>query len=249
MKSTSILSLATAVALAPAAQAAVLLASTNDAAPAYDAQDDRFSRQRINDASINVGRQGPQGRFHQAMVIPFQLPDFGAVADPFLTATFSVRLSGQVNNPSGSIDLYGLDARATSAVLPTSAGSNPGDFFMGGFDGAPSQDPSPTVTLLQAEFIDDPSATGIHSTDSDGSAALLGYLNDAYDGGNGVGQWVFMRLSIDATPGGVAYYAFNTADNATEENRPVINYTAIPEPSAALLGAFGVLALLRRRRA
>jgi len=41
----------------------------------------------------------------------------------------------------------------------------------------------------------------------------------------------------------------NTGANAGLGGSYVVNMAAVPEPSAALLGAFGVLGLLRRRRA
>ncbi|QTN33877.1 hypothetical protein HZ994_16680 [Akkermansiaceae bacterium] len=47
---------------------------------------------------------------------------------------------------------------------------------------------------------------------------------------------------------GDSFFDFAKFDDATVENRPDLQITVIPEPSAALLGALGALFLLRRRR-
>jgi len=58
---------------------------------------------------------------------------------------------------------------------------------------------------------------------------------------------------VDSTNGdtfnGIDYFfSPYSNDSATATNRPGLLVTAIPEPSTALLGCLGVLALLRRRR-
>ncbi len=217
--------------LAAAEEAEFLTASIADAAAAYNNDTGDYSRQRLGEPGINVGRQGAQGLFHQAMVIPFQLPDFGVEAEPFENAEFSVRLSGDTNSPSWNVDLYGLAPRSNPDVLPTSAGSDPGDFFMGGFQGGPTDDDTPGVVKIQNNFVTpSTSPDNTITTDISGSTALGAYLNAAYDNGAGAGQWVFLRLSGDSTPGGVSRYSFSSADHSTAENRPLIRYNFGDEP-------------------
>jgi uncharacterized protein (TIGR03382 family) len=50
-------------------------------------------------------------------------------------------------------------------------------------------------------------------------------------------------LNLDATDQFISFHA-----NSTVANIDNLSITAIPEPSAALLGGLGLLALLRRRR-
>ena len=49
----------------------------------------------------------------RAAVYVFQLPDFGAVANPFTTAKFQFHLSSKSGTPP-NVDLYGLGRRASS---------------------------------------------------------------------------------------------------------------------------------------
>ncbi len=208
-----------------------IIADTADAAPAYDTQTDQFSRQRLGDATINLGRQGPGGRFHQAMVMPFQVPDLGKVENPFLSASFTFYFSGTVNSVAGfNLDLYGLAPRTDAAVLPASPSTTDrGDFYMGGFDGWPAVDETEGVVKLQDNILTSAIDEGSHVTTSTaGSAELLDYLNAAYDGGEGIGEWVFLRLNADATPGGVAYYTIASADHSNTNYHPRIVYTADP---------------------
>ena len=77
---------------------------------------------------------------------------------------------------------------------------------------------------------------------------------------NGGGN-TFNQVTTGTTPGGGAASGYNlTSDGVnpqfssfgtldlTDVNSPTATFTLVPEPSAALLGGLGVLALLRRRR-
>lgn len=65
-------------------------------------------------------------------------------------------------------------------------------------------------------------------------------------------QWETSNAGFQIYGGsGTNNWSFKSSEDATANLRPelVVNYTAVPEPSAVLLGGIGVLALLRRRRA
>ncbi len=210
-----------------------IVADPADAAAAYDTDTDQFSRQRLGDATINLGRQGPGGRFHQAMVIPFQLPDLGEAENPFQSASFAFYFSGTVNSVAGfNLDLYGLAPRGSATVLPSSPSTTDrGDFYMGGFDGWPTVDETAGVVKLQDNILTSAASTGSEVVTSiAGSTALVDYLNAAYDGGEGVGKWIFLRLTADATPGGVAYYSVSSANHSDANRHPRITYTLVGDP-------------------
>lgn len=83
---------------------------------------------------------------------------------------------------------------------------------------------------------------GAAAVDFTGSVGSTGYL-DAFDGLPGSDFWYFS--SVNSGPSGV----LNIASSGSGYNTIVgFQLQAIPEPSAALLGGLGMLALLRRRR-
>lgn len=120
--------------------------------------------------------------------------------------------------------------------------------------------PDPGATLIQASFLT-PASTTVSAgpasgpnnfTDETGSAALLAYLNSAYDGGAAAGDYVFLRVSYASDNYATAWDAYNfTSRNAgLEGDWPVLN--VVPEPGTYALLAFSGLALaghmIRRRR-
>lgn len=176
-----------------------------------------------------------------AAVLPFQLPDFGAVANPFVSADLGVMLfqTGGATTVT-DIDLYAVRTDA-SPLIATS------DYYNGS-----AIDPS--ATLIQESFLTPASPVGFvgapnNNTDAGGDAALLSYLNGAYDGGNGAGQYVFLRLSYAGDAYATAYdgYSITLREAGQEGEWPVINYTAVPEPTAAGLCALGSLMWLGHR--
>jgi autotransporter-associated beta strand protein len=218
--------------ICPAASGeSVIIASTADAAPAYESGPNTYSRQRLTDTNILVGRQGTSGVFHQAAVFPFQLPDFGAVAAPFTSAELIFRLALKESVSAFNLDLYGLPSRTSSGVLPSSPSTtNRGDFFMGGFLGGPTDDNTSGVMKIQDNIATASTPDGQVTTNPAGSTQLATWLNAQYNNGNGAGRWVFLRLSTDAVPSGIFRYTISSADNATPENRPRIRYNFTPEP-------------------
>ena len=184
--------------------------------------------QNINDWNVSIGewysKDGNNGL--TTAVIPFQLPDFGAVADPFTTATFGVNLYNKGDATVTDLDLYAVRVSPSPQIAAT-------DWYNGSA-------PDPNATLIQASFLTPASTTASagpesgpnNLTDDAGSAALLAYLNAAYDSGNGAGQFVFLRVSYasDTFPSGLDAYNFTTRNAALEGDAPVINFTSSVAP-------------------
>ena len=229
----------TSLVLLPEADGATIYADGNDGMVEMRSDWSGPAIQNNDSWEGNVGEWFGNGL--TTIVIPFELPNLGAVANPFLSADFSVMVHTIGSNTVTDVDLYGV--RVSSS--PTIAASDH-------YHGAAAD---PGATLIQASFLTPSSSAGFvgvpnNSTDSTGDANLLSYLNSAYDGGSGAGQFVFLRLSYAADDYAAGWDAYKiTMRNAGQTGEwPVINYTAVPEPGAALLGGLGMLALLRRRR-
>lgn len=193
----------------------------------------------IDSWEANVGEWFGPGL--TTIVIPFELPNLGAVANPFLSADFGVMVFEIGNATVTDVDLYGVRVSSSPAIAAS-------DHYHGAT-------PDPNATLIQASFLTPSSSAGFvgapnNTTNATGSANLLSYLNSAYDGGDGAGDFVFLRLSYasDSYASGWDAYKITMRNAGQTGEWPVINYTAIPEPGAALLGGLGMLALLRRRR-
>ena len=153
----------------------------------------------------------------RASVFVFQLPDFGAVADPFGNARMEFRFDSLTGLPPGA-DLYGLGRRAFSQVLP--------DDYHGETSAA---DPTDAVRL-QTNILTSASALGRITTNFPGSVALVDYLNTQYEGGAGAGQYVFLRLSTNAPIDAIKRYVLTSADGAAADNTlfgPLIVYNFI----------------------
>lgn len=155
-------------------------------------------------------------------VIPFRLPNFGAVADPFTSASFGVNLYNIGGATVTDLDLYAVRVSASPQIATT-------DWYNGSA-------PDPSATLIQESFLTPTSTTtsvGPQSgpnnlTDAAGNAALLAYLNSAYNGGAGAGQFVFLRVSYgsDSYAVGNDAYNFTTRNAALDGDAPVINFTS-----------------------
>jgi len=226
----------------PAVGAGDLLSHTNDAAATYDGGDPPpapaapYQTLRATDATINVGRQGGSGRYHQAAIFPFQLPSLGS-GEIFVSANFQFNMTDETVAAGVNTDLYGLPARNTSEVLPGFVmTSSPGDFYMGGLLGAPADDPTVGVVKLQNNILVNGAAAGLKTTDAAGSSNLVAYLNAQYAGGAGAGKWVFLRLNVDTLPG-TQRYTITMSEGGTAgppDTRPLIHYTLSGNPQVAM---------------
>ena len=186
--------------------------------------------------NVNIGEWFGSGL--TTAVIPFQLPNFGAIADPFTSASFGVNLYNKGGATVTDLDLYAVRVSPSPQIATT-------DWYNGAA-------PDPNATLIQESFLTPASTTtsvGPESgpnniTDAAGNAALLAYLNSAYDGGAGAGQFVFLRVSYgsDDFATGNDAYNFTTRNAALDGDAPVINFTSIqtalaPDGTYTLSGA------------
>jgi len=170
----------------------------------------------LDAASATTGTLGDGGSApysDRCAVYVFQLPNYGAVANPFTTASFSFNI---VSTQSvHDCDLYGLSNRAASTVLTN-------DYF-----GCTT--PDPKATLLQSVILTSATPAGTVTTSLAGGTALVSYLNAQYNNGAGAGRWVFLRISTDTPRTGINRDTLTMADGAvtTPTNTwPQINYTA-----------------------
>ncbi|MFC7335955.1 LamG-like jellyroll fold domain-containing protein [Haloferula chungangensis] len=166
--------------------------------------------------TLLVGTAGGNTGKDRCVVFPFQLPDLGAVANPFNAAFFTVNHASNQSTPLGNVSLYGLGSRASETVMP-------GDYW----SATPDID-STDATLLQEVLVQAGSASfGLKTTDAANSGNLVAYLNAQYAGGAGIGNYVFLRLSADAAQtGGANRYVFTGANGANSNTtiHPQINF-------------------------
>jgi hypothetical protein len=97
------------------------------------------------------------------------------------------------------------------------------------------------LAALDTAFSDGTTFSLINYTGAWNNGLLTFGGNEIANGSNftaGLNTW---RLDYDETSGGLNFDTEYVTGN-------FVNITAVPEPSAALLGAIGLLALLRRRR-
>jgi len=166
----------------------------------------------VNVTTGTLGDGGSAPDSDRCAVYVFQLPNYGAVANPFTTAAFSfdVVSTSTVHN----CDLYGLLNRAASTVLTN-------DYF-----GCAT--PDPNATQIQATILTCATPAGTVTSSAAGNSALVNYLNAQYNGGAGAGRWVFLRISTDTPRSGINRDTLTMADGAvtTPTNTwPQINYT------------------------
>lgn len=195
----------------------------------------------FGDFRAQVGEWFGQGL--TTVVLPFQLPDFGAVADPFDSADLGVMVFQIGDATVTDIDLYGVRVDADPAISVD-------DWYVGS-----AADPS--ATLIQESFLTPASSAGFvgapnNNTDATGDANLRDFLNSSYAGGTGAGQYAFLRLSYgaDTFASGFDAYLLTVREAGQEGEWPVISYTtSVPEPGAmTMLGLGWIVAGAVRRR-
>jgi autotransporter-associated beta strand protein len=175
----------------------------------------------VGSTSLLQGGSGSPAQ-DRTCVFVFQLPDLGAVADPFTNASFRFNVASVTGAPP-NIDLYGLGSRTNAAVLTS-------DYY----GETTTVDPT-DATYLQNNILTSSSSASLVTTNTAGSTALKSYLNAQYASGAGIGKHVFLRLSSDTAPGGVARYALTSAEGGASgppDTRPQIIYN-VPVTSYA----------------
>ncbi len=190
--------------LSSQAVAGTIAASTADAQIiATTAGDDTGNFTQTAPTEMRAGRGGSK---NVAVVIPFQLPDLGDVADPFDNGALTFNLNS--GGASYSADLYGLDARAASTVLVA-------DFYMG-----TAADDATDATKLQDNILTTSTSAGLITSDD-----LTTWLNDQYDGGLNKNKYVFLRISAVVSSGIFAPesgYLIASANAASDQ--PYLSY-------------------------
>ena len=167
----------------------------------------------LSDSKVNDwdGRVGEWYGWDSAWIIPFQLPDLGATADPFTFATLRTYLLGVFDDSGGEID--NVDLYALNELRPTP------DVY--------HEDYFAAATMIQNDFYTPDLLTWAnHTTSTSGEDALLAFLNAAYDGGAGAGQFVFLRLSYDGLFDFQEAYTLGAANASSALERPTIIYEA-----------------------
>ncbi len=158
------------------------------------------------------------------IVLPFQLPNLGTVANPFTSANLGVMVHEIGSGPTTTdIDLYAVRTDPDPAILVS-------DWYNGSaFD--------QSATLIQESFLTPSSPAGFvgtpnNNTDAIGDANLLSYLNGAYSGGAGAGEYVFLRLSYGGDNFATVYDAYKlTVREAGQQGEwPVISVTTNAVP-------------------
>ncbi|MFK7911976.1 MAG: DUF5060 domain-containing protein [Akkermansiaceae bacterium] len=187
--------------------------------------DVRVDGEITNLAADNLvpGRSGASGGISRSTHFVFQLPNLGHVDNPFITSTLGFNVETVSSSPP-NVDLYGLGKRDTGEVIAADYyGENP--------------TPDPTdAALLQSNILTNSTGTGFKN--SSASSALTAYLNTQYDGGNGIGKYIFLRLSTTSTISGLERHFITSAD-AAGSNGPRISFTAhTPQDFDKWLGLF-----------
>ena len=190
--------------------------------------DTAFGRTNRNGTFIFSGRfvNGAGDSFNCVALYRFELPDLGAVANPFATADFEFSYISSLTGEEGltnNLDLYGIGLRTEEDQVLAM------DYFVG-----PGPDSRITVVTLQEDILSPASEVGRIS-----SVDIADYLNTLYDSGNGVGQFVTFRLSpdyvnTDLVLGVTNRYNLATANNPNATLQPIINFTTGDAP--VLLG-------------
>lgn len=152
------------------------------------------------------------------IVLPFQLPNLGAVSNPFTSADFGVMVYEIGGATVTDIDLYAVRTDSDPAILVS-------DWYIGSAIDS-------NATLIQESFLTPASSAGFvgapnNSTDATGDANLLAYLNTAYDSGAAAGDYVFLRMSYSGDTFAAGYDAYKiTVREASQQGEwPVISVT------------------------
>ena len=184
--------------------------------------------ENLTNPTSNCGNGGSSPYVNRCVVYVFQLPNLGAVTNPFVKASFTFNDAGNNGAPDAT-DLYGLGRRVSSTVLTT-------DYY-----GATTT-ADPNTTRLQASILTGSTSVGNITTSTSGKTALLNYLNAQYAAGAGAGQYVFLRLNTAAAKTGINRATLTMAEGAAAANAgagdnsiwPQINYTLPPNTPPTL---------------
>ncbi len=194
---------------------ATIYGLSNDA----NARDD-LTVENVAATTTLMGASGSDPWVDRCTMYVFQLPDLGAVNNPFISAAFIFNYAAKSGTLKNN-DLYGLGRRASPAVLGT-------DYY-----GRTTAIDTTNATALQPSVLVDSTATGPLTTSSTGSTNLRNYLNAQYAGGAGAGQYVFLRINTAASPTGVSRATLTMSEGGVAgppDTRPQINFVQTDAP-------------------
>jgi hypothetical protein len=180
--------------------------------------------------------------------IPFTLAQFDATLGTLTGVTVTVvqsSLSGsfEVTNTGAttfSVDKVTSDFRVRQ--LTGGLGYTSTFIDIDPLDTTPASNPSATINPSEAVVFDITASQGYTVADQSVGASFFA----PYIGTGDVSFEVRNRLIVSVS--GASFNVDSTNTITTTQMAITYTYDAIPEPSAALLGALGVLGLLRRRR-
>lgn len=174
--------------------------------------------------NLRAGVGGSSGNRASAnTVIGFTLPTLNP-GETINAATFSITVTSGSTGNAYNVALFGLATTNPN----TGDTTDPIDFFSQSSTGA-----------INATFTSNLAGAG-----STPSTNVLTFINSFYTGGGTPSQSeVFFRLNQDEV------LSLTTLDRVTFTiNTAALSLNVIPEPSTALLGALGMLVLIRRKR-
>lgn len=197
--------------------------------------------------NTTVGMTGSNNaRYGSDLVYRYTLPTLnpGETIESFSFIFNITAFRNHINDATG----FGLDLYLLDTADPTSSGTSlflrsatdPGsNALVGAMDPLDNEGNSGTISGLDID---------VSYTINSGSALAL--LQSFYGGDHIPDQTeASFRFNLDrAYTGGIRNQSLNRYTINNDVNTSSFELTAVPEPSAALLGSLGLLALLRRRR-
>ena len=176
---------------------------------------------------LNIGEWygGSTGNYGMTLgMMVFQIPNFGEVSDPFLTAEFEVLLDQKGDALDFTADLWAVRSSDSPDLLLS-------DWYIG-----PDTGVAAAGSLIQSSYLTPDTELGMVTTSADANQQLIDYLNARYDGGNGVGDYVFFRVNRGDenafVNGWNAYVLKSSQSEAGEAESPEIRYTSTVDPIA-----------------
>lgn len=179
---------------------------------------------------LNIGEWygGADGNFGMTVgIMVFQLPDFGQLTNPFITAELEVTLAQMGDSTDFPADLWAVRSSDSDGLALS-------DWFIGPESDAPAD--GSAGTLIEQDYLTPDANLGQISTSSAANERLVNYLNERYDGGNGIGDYVFFRVNrgdADAFVYGWNAYMLNSSQaEGGQDTAPEITFTSLVEPGA-----------------
>lgn len=157
-------------------------------------------------------------------------------------ASFTL-ITSQTGTGGATLNLYQTQPFTSSASYNTYDGTNawpsPTESNPGGLAGGGSK-----LMRLNSNGVFSTSGSPM-TWNNTANSNFVDAVNDALARGD---KTLYMAVITEGGFNGDARVTYTDLGNATVDNRPELSITLVPEPSAALLGTLGFVALLRRRR-